>query len=196
MISMTRKWLVVFTLLMGSSAFGAGGTMFGLYGGSGIPYLTQFGLNYVSSSHMFSVDLSYNSLSLTSGLASVSMTKPEVLLKYHPWGGSFFVGVGLGQTTFSGEATDLTTSLKVKAEVKATSITPTIGWMWGMGDGGLYYGLDVGYQTLSSPKTTFTYDTSSITTTDTAYTDVSKQVTDVGEASLPLFSFIKLGYLF
>lgn len=180
------------TLNLVSVAFAKGGSHFGAAFGTGLPYLTSGSLIYVNSSNKFSASLDYNLLSLTSGLASVSLTKPEIGLKWHPFAGAFYVGAGLGQMSLKSEATDLFTSETASIEVTAMTITPSVGWMWGVVDGGLFLGVDIGLQNPMSPRTTIT---TSLPATEQAYLDAETQANTFGKTAFTTFS-IKLGYLF
>ncbi len=180
-------------ILSGSVSFAGGGSHFGFNAGTGIPYTTQFGINYVGDSNTFSAELSYNTITITSGLSSASLTKPEFMMKWHPFSGAFFLGLGLGQQTLTGSATDSATGQKAKVEVVSKTLTPTIGWMWGVVDGGLFGGLDFGMQSPSGAETTIT---SILPSTNQAYQDAVKQGNDLGSTGFPVFTLLRVGYLF
>lgn len=184
--------LIVFSTF-GSLASAASGSSFGFNLGGGFPYTSQFGLNYVVTSG-FSMELGYNSVTISSGTASGSLTKPELVLKWHPFSGSFFLGLGLGQESLSVSATDVLTSLTAKATVSALTVTPSLGWMWGMGDKGLFVGVDMGFQSPSGASTTV--EAPGLTSADQAYQDAEKAANDFGTIALPVFTMLRLGYLF
>ena len=96
--------------------------------------------------------------------------------------------------TMTAEATDTVTSQTVEIEVKAQTITTSMGWMWGADDGGFYGGMDFGYQSPSSPETTITDPFGD--TTSEAYQDAEDQADKLGETALPLFTLLKIGFLF
>lgn len=191
----TLKFFQILALLLLQSvnASAAGGSHFGFNAGFGLPYTTQLGINYVASSGMFGVDLSYNMISLSSGLATASLTKPEVMPKWYPFGGALFIGVGIGQQTLSASATDAATGATAKVEVTSMTLTPTLGWLWGKSDGGIIFGFDFGLQQPSGAKTTIT---SSLPTTNRAYLDAVDQGNTLGNTSFPVFTLLRLGYLF
>lgn len=185
-----RGLIIGLGLFVSSSAWGGN---FGFVMGTGLPFTSQFGLSYLTGSKSLSFDLMYNSFKLTSGLANVSMTKPELMAKWHPFAGSFYLGVGVGQFTLSADATDALTSLTAKVTVTSLAVTPTMGWAWGISNGGFFMGLDFGYQSPSGAKTEIE---SLLPTTDQAYIDAVEQGNKLGETALPVFSFLKFGYLF
>ena len=183
-----RALFLFFTIFTCSQSFAG----FGVNVGAGFPYVTSGGINYMISDQ-WSAELSYNMLSIDVDLASVSMTKPEVAIKWHPFSGSFFVGLGLGQLSLEATGKDLTTSLTATVKITAMTLTTSMGWLWGFSDGGFFGGLDFGYQSPMSPETTITSD---LPTTDEAYKDAVEQGDKLGETGIPLFTFLRIGYLF
>lgn len=167
-------------------------SQFGFYYAMGLPYTTQYGLNYVTDSQKFSFDLSYNSFAVNLGLAKVSLTKPELNLKWHPFTGSFFLGLGLGQMSLNTTAVEPNTLAELTLALNATTISPNLGWMWGKANGGFWFGMDVGFQTASSGEPTI--DTT-IPTTSQTYIDALQSKDTYGK-SMALMTFFKLGYLF
>ena len=88
---------------------------------------------------------------------------------------------------------DATTSLTATVKITATTLTTSMGWLWGFSDGGFFGGVDFGYQSPMSPETTITSD---LSTTDEAYKDAVEQGDKLGETGIPLFTFLRIGYLF
>jgi len=104
------------------------------------------------------------------------------------------MGLGVGQLTMTSSATDLATSLTVKVEITALTITPNIGWMWGLDGGGLFWGVDFGFQSPQGAKTTLTDPFNDETRQE--YIDAVKQGNDLGSTGFPTFTMLRLGYLF
>lgn len=171
----------------------AGGSGFGINVGVGVPYLSQAGLNY-RFNDKFSMSAGYNNLSLTAGTASVSLTMPEILVHYHPFAGSFFIALGAGQETLSVKATDTLTSLEATADVTASTMIAKVGWMWGLADGGFWFGMDAEYISPSGGKATVTAP--GLTSTDQAYIDVQDSAAKFGEVAYTNITFARLGWVF
>lgn len=180
-------------LSLSQTASAAGSKGLGLSLGSGIPFLSQAGIHYFFNDK-FALYGGYNNLSITAGTASASLTMPELSLQFHPFSGSFFVGLGAGTETLSTKASDATTGLEAKIDVTATTAIAKLGWMWGASDGGLWFGMDFSYISPSGSKQTITAPGLSVT--DQAYIDALDAAKKFGETAYSNFTFFKLGYLF
>jgi hypothetical protein len=178
------------------------GHLFGFNVGIGFPYLTMAGLNYVHSSGLFSVELGYNKLNLTSNDVSIGMTKTEASVRWHPFFGSFYVGLGLGNQSLSGTSKETISGQSVEAKIEITSktMTPQIGWMWGAGDGGFFGGIDFGFQSPSGATSTLTTNADAAVKATADYqkleADVRDQGKKLGEIGIPTMTLVRLGYLF
>nr|HPI41486.1 hypothetical protein [Pseudobdellovibrionaceae bacterium] len=95
--------VVLLASIASSKVWAAGSNQFGFNVGIGAPFLSQYGLNY-KMGDKFSFSAALNQLDFTLGTASLKLTMPEVLLHYHPFGGSFFLAVGAGQETLQTKA--------------------------------------------------------------------------------------------
>lgn len=194
--------LFTLTLLFGWNVFAKGGHSFGFNVGTGLPYLSQAGLNYAHSSGMFSAEIGYGAFNLSVDDVGVSLTKTELSLRWHPFAGAFYLGAGIGQQTLSSKATDTISGQSIEAKLDVTSsvLTPQMGWQWGVADRGFWVGLDFGMQSPSGAKSTLTTNADSTIQATAEYqkmkTDTEDQGQKFGEASLPVFSFLRLGYLF
>lgn len=194
--------LITLFTLTSSLASAAGGSMFGFNAGFGLPYLSQFGVNYVHSSHQFSAELSYNTFGISVGSVGVGMSKAEVSLRWHPFGGSYFVGAGLGKQTMYAKGTEIISgqSVETKIDVSSNALTPMMGWMWGMGDGGFYAGLDFGFQNPSGAVATITTNADASIQATPEYqqliTETADQSKKYGETGFVTLTFLRLGYLF
>lgn len=166
---------------------------FGFHLGTGLPYLSQAGLVYMMSGSKFSAELNYNAFAIKAGLAEISLTKPELRLNWHPFAGSFFVGLGVGQQTLAITAAEPTTGETAKVSVAGTALTPTIGWMWGVANGGFFAGLDFGQQ---MPSGATVKVESALPETNQAYIDVKEQGQKFGETGFAVFTLLRLGYVF
>ena len=176
-------------------------------------------INYALDSLMFQkygLSINRGSLSRNVNGIEVSMVHTDVRFRYHPWGGSFFGGIALGQHIITGEKSrDITTtyngaSKSVNATVKVTAksnyVTPHIGWftIW---EPGFTMGLDLGWLFPVSPKTAI----------DDSYTglpaggeetfratpeyaklksDIDDTVQSYAKKSLPFVTMIRIGWMF
>lgn len=176
-----------------SQAASSGGG-FGVNVGSGLPFLTQAGINYMPSQR-FSFNVGYNSLSVDVGLSKAELTMPEFDIYFHPFSGAFFIGVGAGQESLTINSSDITGSASVKLDVKAMTTVAKLGWMWGADNGGFWFGVDASYIIPSGAKTTIT-TSGSIATTDQAYLDALDASDKFGETAYINITFARLGWLF
>jgi len=166
---------------------------FGLHAGVGVPFLGQAGINYSFSSQL-GLSATYNMLDLDVGTAKVELTMPEVLINYHPFAGAFFIGAGVGQNTLKASSTDINTGTTVSADVTAMTGIAKLGWMWGVSDGGFWFGVDVSYIKPFSPDISITAP--GVPTTAQAYQDLVDATETYGDEAFFNITFAKIGYLF
>ena len=175
---------------------------FGLHGALGFPHPVSAGLNYVHSSKLFSAELSAGAYNATISDVKVGISNTEIALRYHPFAGSFYVGALAGNQKITAEKTEVISAVSVdaKVEVKSNYITPHLGWMWGMSDGGFFASMELGYQSPSSVKTDFTNNAPTAVQSTQEYLDLEKEVKDecdkFGKIGLPHVVLLKLGWLF
>ena len=183
------KKILIAMVFMGSAAHAS----VGVYVGAGVPFLGQAGLNY-KMSDTFSFSAGYNMLDLSSGDASVVLSMPELMVNYHPFSGSFFLGAGVGQNNLEVSATELTTGYKAEAEVSSLATIVKAGWMWGIDDGGFWFGVDTAFISPSSSDITITAP--NLAKTSQEYKDVEEAAEKYGETAFPNVTFARIGYLF
>lgn len=165
---------------------------FGLDVGMGTPFLSQFGLTY-QRNDTWGFSLSQNTLDLSVAGAGVKLSMPEIMVNYHPFKGSYFIGLGLGQ-----EKLNITSGVAgvnaVALDVEAMTTVLKTGWKWGIGNGGFWFGMDLSYVLPSSPKTTITAP--GVPTNDPAYIDAEDAAKKFGETAFINITFARIGYLF
>ena len=183
------KKILIATVFMGSAAHARVGVNVGV----GFPFLGQAGVNYVMSD-MFSFSVGYNTLDLSSGDASVKISMPEAMVNFHPFSGSFFLGAGVGQNDLEVTAIETSTSTEVKAEVSTLATIVKAGWMWGIDNGGFWFGVDTSFVSPSSPEVTITAP--GVPTSSQEYKDVVDAAETYGETSFANITFARIGYLF
>lgn len=185
--------LVTINLVLASSSLAAGKGGWGLSAGIGVPYLSQAGVNY-QMSDKFGLYLGYNLLDVTAGTAKATLSMPELTFNYHPFAGSFFVGLGVGQENLKTTATDALSGNQASIEVSAMTMLAKLGWMWGISDGGFWFGIDMAYIKPSSPQQTITAP--GVPTTNQAYLDAVDAAEKFGNTAYTNITFARLGYIF
>lgn len=194
-----KRILLAFAMLFASKTL-AGGVGFSV--ATGLPYLSQANLIYMTSSNSMSFDLAYNNLSVSVGSVTVSATTPEFVAKWHPFQGSFYLGVGYGNQTLKSKSTETISgqSAEASVEVKSTALTPHLGWMWGAANGGFFMGMDFGMQNNSGAQTTVTTNASPSVQSTPEYQqmvdDAKKQGKTYGETGFVTMTFLRIGWLF
>lgn len=166
----------------------------GISVGVGVPYVSQYGLNY-SASPSWSFDLGYNALNLDLGTAGVDLSLIELMAKYHPFQGSFYIGIGAGSQSLSTSATDALTGAEATADVNSTAILGKLGWMWGRDNGGFWFGMDVTFVSPTSSEVEVE-TTGALSATDEEFQDVEDAGNQFGTTAYTNITFARLGYLF
>lgn len=180
----------------------SGGGAFGFNVALATPFLNQYGLNYVNTSKNFSAELVHSAISLTITDIVIGGQSDAIILRWHPFSGSFFLGAGFGQKTVYSEASQTIggANIRTKFEIKSATLTPTLGWMWGIADGGFFGGFDVGYQTHLSPKSELTSNADDATKASAEYValedSANTQGEKLGKLALPVITLFRIGYLF
>lgn len=187
----------------------------GVTGALEIPHIVNFGLDTLMF-QKYGVSINRGSVTRNINGVDVSMVHTDLRLRYHPWGGSFFGGVALGQHIMTGEkskdisVTSNGTTTKVSANVKLTAkanyIAPHIGW-FAVWEPGFTMGMDLGWLVPVSPRTTVDDSYGNLPAgaeealKNTAeYTklrsDLDDSVQSYAKKSLPFLTMIRLGWMF
>ncbi|MES2854981.1 MAG: hypothetical protein V4692_03910 [Bdellovibrionota bacterium] len=176
----------------GGSGGGESRQGFGLNLALGFPFLTQAGVDIYLFDNL-GLSLGYGNFNAKFGGSTIDLVMPEVILKWHPFGGVFFMGGGVGEEKLVSKATDSTSGQTAEIKVTAMTAIAKIGWMWGSNNGGFWYGLDLSYIRPSGAKTEIT---SSLPTTNETYKEVQDQAKRFGEMAYGNFTFARLGWMF
>ena len=158
--------------------------------GIGLPYATQLGVNYVLSDE-WTFNANYNNLSMDIGDAGVDLTMPEFMANWHPFQGSFYLGLGLGLQSF--EASSSVNGISASANVDSTVAIAKLGWMWGISDGGFWGGMDVAYV---NPLGSSVDIKGAGNPGDASYDDVEDAANTFAETAYLNITFLRLGYIF
>lgn len=183
----------VLFLFLSPASYAVPQNSFGLNVGIGLPFLGQVGAHYYFTENL-NLSVGYNNLDLDVGDASAKLNMPEVMLNYHPFSGSFFIGAGIGKESLEVTATDSLTLQQAKAEVDAMTTIVKTGWMWGATNGGFWFGMDIAYIVPTSPEVTVT--SPGVPTTSQAYIDTVDAADKFGETAYLNITFARLGWLF
>jgi len=184
--------LLFFVFILFFSQFTYAGP-YGVNFGLGIPYVTQLGLNYADLPNNFSAEARLNFFTVSVGIASVRLTKPEINAKWHPFAGGFFVGMGWGVQYATATATEPNTRAGIKYSIVSETVTTTFGWLWGLSEPGFFGGLDFSYQNPYNVRTVIETD---VPVSDDSFQEAKNAGEKFGSVGLPLFTLIRIGYMF
>lgn len=133
---------------------------------------------------------------------NVKLDNMDVGVKFHPWQGSFYVGVLMGnqEVVVKGSEEIQNTNVDFEAKVKSTYVTPHIGWQWRF-NSGVFLGMHLGWQISSGAKTSLTHSPNDpILQADPEYQQTKKDIEDqgnqIGNTSLPNVGLLQIGYMF
>lgn len=191
--------IISITFLICGNAFAeegeatASGQQYGFNLGIGLPYIGQVGVNYRLNAK-WAVSAGYNLLKLDVDEATAELEMPEIFFQYYPWAGSFFIGAGLGKESLEVTAKEQLDGDPISIEVDAMTTIAKLGWTWGTGNGGFWYGVDMAYIMPNSPDVTT--NAPGVLTSDPNYQDAIEAAEDFGETSYPNITFIRVGYIF
>lgn len=201
------------------------GHLFGLHADVNIPHILNYGVDYWHSSKLFSVAANFggykvNGVGKNSDLpdgANIKISNQELVARYHPFAGSFYLGLGFGKHEISADANrhvTVTTPIAGSADVfiddkvKANYLLPHVGWLWKTSFG-LTFGMDLGYLSPSSStvdvSTRITNISNVLITEDdvkatdeykNAYNELVDNSEKIGKMGLPYWTVIRIGYMF
>ncbi|MBC7465209.1 MAG: hypothetical protein H7256_04400 [Bdellovibrio sp.] len=201
------------------------GHLFGFHGDINVPHILNYGLDYWHSSKYFSVALNaggykINNLAKSSDLpngANFKISNQEAVLRYHPFAGSFYLGLGFGKHEVNVDANRQiqvtspvsgTADVAINDKIKANYFLPHIGWLWKTSFG-MTFGMDLGYLSPSGPSVDLTTKISNISnplvtedmvkSTDDykkAYQEVVDNSEKFGKMGLPYWTVFRIGYMF
>ena len=166
----------------------------GLNLGLGLPYVSQYGINYTMGAN-WTANLQVNSLDLTTGEANANLGMNEFGINWHPFSGSFFIGFGIGQQKLEVTAVDSTINAAASIDVSSTTTIAKLGWMWGKADSGFWFGMDLAFISPTGSKVNVE-TTGGLGTNTSQYKDVVDLGEKFGELSYMNLTFARLGYLF
>lgn len=175
---------------------------FGVHAALGVPHPLRVGVMYLHPGQSLSAEFNYGQYGITVQGTEASMTNLEVGLRFHPFKGAFYGGVYLGDRTVTAQESARISGqdITAKAEIKSKYLAPHVGWLWGADDGGFYSSVDLGWMSPSAVNTTFSTNGDAAIQATPEFQDIDRQVRDqgnkLGELSLPLWTIIKVGWVF
>lgn len=161
--------------------------------GMGIPFVSQFGVDLTMGDN-FTLSVGHNNLNLSSDAAEVDLSMQNIILNWHPFGGVFYIGGGVGKETLTAKAEDKALNASAEAEVTANVALARVGWMWGKMNSGFWFGMDITY--ISPSGGDVKIKTTGFTATDQEYQDVKDAGEAFGETAYTNFTFARFGWLF
>ncbi|WP_413612398.1 hypothetical protein [Bdellovibrio sp. HCB-110] len=181
-------------------------SLWGVYGGLGLPHVLNGGLEYLDQSRTWAVAVDIGGFSFKP--KDEENDKEEVALgsfaiegRYHPFTSSFYIAGAVGAQSVSAKKTASYSGETVTPEVKInnTFVTPKIGWFWQF-NSGLNFGVELGAQIPLSKKVDIEDGTTNpIVINDPEYIKNKKDVEDLaeklGEQVLP-HALVRIGYAF
>lgn len=165
----------------------------GIQAGFGVPYVSQMGLDLTLGPKL-TLSAGTNTLDISLGEASVKLAMQEVGLKWHPFAGAFFLGIGGGSQELDVEAVDFLTNGTASTNVTSTVTIAKLGWMWGKDNDGFWFGIDMAFISPSGGEVEV--DATGLTATDQAYQDVIDAGEQFAETSYTNITMARLGYIF
>ncbi len=198
---------------------------FGLHADLNVPHVLNYGLDYWHSSQWFSTALNFGGYSV-SGVAknsdvpnglNIKIANQDLMLRWHPAKGSFYVGLGYGSHAITVETKQTITvtspfpgsaDVEISDEIKANYLLPHVGWLWRL-PVGLTFGIDLGYLSPISPSVDLKSNVSNISNplvtkgdieATTEYKNARRDLIDkseqFGKMGLPYWTVFRVGWLF
>lgn len=175
---------------------------FGFHAALGFPHPTTAGLDYLSPSRQWGVSAIGGAFKQEiQDKVNADIQSLELQARYHPWSSAFYIGLGAGNHTVKADKTENVqgTMVRAEAEVKASYVTPQIGWI-AMWDSGFTLGFQLGALIPSSTNTSFTSNAPTALQTTTDYLNLKKDVEDngdkFGKMTVPYVSLLRVGWMF
>lgn len=166
------------------------------------PRVTEYALEYKTGSGLFSTALISGGFSFKpESTTSASFSNFELRGRWHPFYGSFFLGLGMGSQSIKVQATDTINSTNVVLDLDITStyMVPHIGWL-SVYSFGLTFGFDVGMIVPSGVKSKLSSNAPTIVKSTSDYQkmedDILASGDKLGKVSIPYMTLLKVGWLF
>lgn len=188
----------------------------GVTGALEIPHIVNFGIDALMM-QKYGLAINRGSVSRNINGIDVSVVHTDLRFRYHPWGGSFFGGIALGQHILTGDksrdnvsvtynGTTVKANANIKIVAKSSYAAPHIGW-FAIWEPGFTMGLDLGWLFPFQTKVTTddTYSGLPAGAEDTIrntpeYAKLKSDLTDSVEAyakrSWPFMTMIRMGWMF
>lgn len=161
--------------------------------------------------------LAVDSLQIDEIPLKLSMAAVDARVRWHPWGGAFFLGAALGVQKVNGQASDnisvsaagqtYVVNTSVTADIVSAYLTPHLGWLW-IWKSGFTVGFDFGVQLPINPNTQISIATNNnianigldLIEHTQQYQDLQSKVQNdgdkLGKLPLPYMTVLRLGWMF
>jgi hypothetical protein len=166
------------------------------------PRVKELGLEFKAGSGFFSFGLiSGGFKTKPTSEVSAEFSNYELRGRWHPFAGSFFLGVGYGKQNIKLEGTKEISSVPVtlNLDIESTYLMPHLGW-FRVSDIGLTFGFDIGTILPSGVTSKMTSNASTAAESTSDYAKMKKDTEDAGDklgkTSLPYMALFKIGWLF
>jgi hypothetical protein len=172
------------------------------------PHIIEYGLDYFTPDNMFSSSFVVGGYTFKTGTVSAGISSYDLRGRWHPFMGSFFLGLAYGSQKISIEAKDVVNTFDtiVKLDIKSAYVMPHLGWFaaW---DSGFTLGFELGMIMPSGVSSSLTTDIPAASASQRAAieatNDYIKMKTDaesagdkLGKTSIPYLTLLKLGWVF
>jgi hypothetical protein len=124
--------------------------MFAPYVGTGLAPTSNAGIALLFTDN-YGMDIGYSQGNIAKSCSAFSLKLKHAAITLRPFSGSFYLGAGGAMEDLSVSNIYAATNQEFTMTAKATLFSSRVGWLWGIADGGLWWGFDVArYQSLSS----------------------------------------------
>ncbi|WP_155722470.1 hypothetical protein [Bdellovibrio bacteriovorus] len=181
-------------------------SLWGVYGGLGLPHGLNGGIEFLDQSKTWSVALDIGGFSFKpkdeeNDKEEISLGSLAIEGRYHPFTSSFYIAGALGTQGVEAKKTASYSGQSVTPKVKIgnTFLTPKVGWFWQF-NSGLNFGVELGAQIPLSKKVDVEDGTTDpVIINDPEYISNKQDVVDIaeklGEQVLP-HAAVRIGYAF
>lgn len=131
----------------------------------------------------------------------VAVTTYTGAVRYYPWRGPFYFGLGVGKQNIEGSRPASYSGYSYVVTVKADSIllAPQVGWRW-VWESGFYLGLEAGLQVPLASNLNASTDAATFIKASEEYkvqlNNLEKQAKLLVDVPLPHFAVLQVGYFF
>jgi hypothetical protein len=169
--------------------------------GGGLPLPFRFGIE-TKFQNLIGLSFDYG-LFPTLSISDVKLGAHgwTVAARLYPFRESFFLGVGMGRQTISGERNEeiAGSMTRIEASMDSTLLVPQLGWRW-VWDSGLWLGTEIGVQIPISNSGRLSTNAPGSAQMTSEYQeledDVESIIDKIGDLPLPQMALAQIGFFF